>query len=380
MNAFSMDAFSLQGFTPPARLLMGPGPSNVAPEVLAAQARSTVGHLDPSFIALMESIKDQLRTVFRTRNRVTFPLSAPASLAMEMALVNLLEPGDTAIVAQNGVFGGRMADIVRRAGGVVKLIAGEWGKPIDPESVRVAIQETPHAKLLAFVHAETSTGACSDASALCRMAQEAGMLSVVDTVTSLGGVPVLVDDWQADVTYSGTQKCLSAPPGLAPISFSDRAVAAVKARKTPVQSWFLDLNLIVGYWDGEGARSYHHTAPVNALFGLHESLRRLLAEGVERAWMRHRSTHEHLATRLQDLGYAFVVDKPFRLPQLNTVWIPQGVEDAPVRRKLLDEHAIEIGGGLGPFAGRIWRIGLMGETCHAENVDKLADAFAVLRG
>jgi alanine-glyoxylate transaminase/serine-glyoxylate transaminase/serine-pyruvate transaminase len=298
---------------------------------------------------------------------------------MEMALVNLLEPGDTAIVAQNGVFGGRMADIARRAGAEVKLVAGEWGKPVDPEAVSMAVKAHPGAKLLAFVHAETSTGACSDAAELCRLARDAGMLSVVDTVTGLGGVPVTVDEWQADVVYSGTQKCLSAPPGLAPITFSERAVAAVKARKTPVQSWFLDLSLILGYWDGEGARSYHHTAPVNALFGLHESLRRLLAEGLDAAWRRHRAVHDYLAERLAALGFTFVVDKAHRLPQLNTVWIPGGIEDAPTRRKLLDDFGIEIGGGLGPLAGKIWRIGLMGETCRRENVDRLADALAIIR-
>ena len=205
------------------------------------------------------------------------------------------------------------------------------------------------------------------------------MLSVVDTVTGLGGIPVLVDDWKADIVYSGTQKCLSAPPGLAPITFSENAVAAVKGRKTPVQSWFLDLNLMLGYWDGEGARSYHHTAPVNALYGLYESLRRLLAEGLDAAWDRHRTTHAYLAERLEALGFSFVVDKEYRLPQLNTVWIPEGIEDAPARRRLLDDYRIEIGGGLGPLAGRIWRVGLMGETCRIENVDRLADAIAALR-
>ncbi|MGE0279494.1 MAG: alanine--glyoxylate aminotransferase family protein [Rhizobiaceae bacterium] len=379
MNAVTRTAFATAAFIPPVRLLMGPGPSNVSPEVGAAQARPTIGHLDPAFVDLMEQIKDQLRAAFQTRNRMTFPLSAPASLAMEMALVNLLEPGDTAIIAQNGVFGGRMADIARRAGAEVKLVAGEWGKPVDPAAVHAAIKDNPTAKLLGFVHAETSTGARSDAATLCSLAQKADMLSVVDTVTSLGGVPVAVDEWKADVVYSGTQKCLSAPPGLAPITFSERAVAAVKARKTPVQSWFLDLNLILGYWDGEGARSYHHTAPVNALFGLHESLRRLLAEGLDAAWRRHRETHDYLAQRLEALGFSFVVDKEYRLPQLNTVWIPEGVEDAPTRRKLLDDFGIEIGGGLGPLAGKIWRIGLMGETCQTENVDRLTEALVSIR-
>ncbi|MDX0404746.1 aminotransferase class V-fold PLP-dependent enzyme [Sinorhizobium medicae] len=365
-------------FSPPPRLLMGPGPSNVSPEVLAAQARPTIGHLDPGFVRLMDLIKGQLRAAFRTNNRVTFPLSAPASLAMEMALVTLLEPGDTAIIAQNGVFGGRMAEIARRAGATVQLVCAEWGKPVDPEAVRASMLEAPQAKLLAFVHAETSTGVRSDAAALCALAREAGMLSVVDTVTGLGGIPVLVDDWHADAVYAATQKCLSAPPGLAPITFSDRAVAAVMARTSPIQSWFLDLGLMLGYWEGEGARSYHHTAPVNALYGLHESLSRLLEEGLETSWARHRAAHEQLADRLQGLGVAFVVDKAHRLPQLNTVWVPEGVEDAPARRRLLDEFGIEIGGGLGPLAGRIWRIGLMGETCRMENVERLSDAIAAI--
>jgi alanine-glyoxylate transaminase/serine-glyoxylate transaminase/serine-pyruvate transaminase len=368
----------MNAFSPPPRLLMGPGPSNVAPEVLAALARPTIGHLDPGFIKLMELIKVQLRLAFRTENRVTFPLSAPASLAMEMALVTLLERGDTAIIAQNGVFGGRMAEIAKRAGAEVRLISGEWGKPVDPEAVYAAIRDTPNAKLLAFVHAETSTGARSDAATLCGLAREGGMLSVVDTVTGLGGIPVLVDEWQADAVYSGTQKCLSAPPGLAPITFSERAVAAAKSRKTPIQSWFLDLTLMLGYWDGEGGRSYHHTAPVNALYGLNESLSRLLAEGLETAWARHGTAHEQLAERLEALGFAFVVDREHRLPQLNAVWVPEGVEDAPARRRLLEEFGIEIGGGLGPLSGRIWRIGLMGETCRMENVEHLAHAIGAI--
>jgi alanine-glyoxylate transaminase/serine-glyoxylate transaminase/serine-pyruvate transaminase len=368
------------GFAPPVRLLMGPGPSNVDATVLDAQGWPTIGHLDPEFSRLMEDVKGRLRLVFRTGNRVTFPLSAPASLAMEMALVNLLEPGDAAIIAQNGVFGGRMADIARRAGANVELVSGEWGKPVDPEAVRLAIQRVPQAKLLAFVHAETSTGARSDAAALCALARGAGMLTVVDAVTSLGGIPVLADEWQADIIYSGTQKCLSAPPGLAPITFSGRAVERIKARTAPVQSWFLDLSLMLGYWDGEGGRSYHHTAPVNAIYGLHEALRRLHAEGLEAAWRRHHETHEYLANRLEELGLEFLVAEDCRLPQLNAVLVPEGVEDASVRRRLLDEFGIEIGGGLGPLAGRIWRIGLMGETCRRENVDRLAGALAAVLG
>ena len=300
---------------------------------------------------------------------------------MEAVLVNVLEPGDTAIIAQNGVFGGRMADIVERCGAKCVLVETDWGKPIDLDKVAEAITAHPEAKLLGFVHAETSTGAESDAAALCRMAQEAGILTLMDTVTGLGGVPVRVDDWGVDITYSGTQKCLSVPPGLAPFSVSQRAIDAVQSRKTKVQSWFTDLNLVLGYWSGGGgARSYHHTAPVNALYGMHEGLRLLKEEGLEAAWARHATCHRKLANGLQGLGLEFVVDEPHRLPQLNAVWVPNGVDDAKVRGILLNEHGIEIGAGLGPFAGRVWRIGLMGETAREDNVNRLLSALSTVLG
>jgi len=359
----------------PSRLLMGPGPSNVAPDVLAALSQPTIGHLDPVFQSLMEEVKDLLRHAFQTRNAMTFPISAPASLAMEAALVNLLEPGDTALIAQNGVFGGRMAEIASRAGANVKLLEFDWGKPVCPEMVAQALADDPQIKVLAFVHAETSTGVRSDAARLCALARNAGVLSVVDTVTGLGGIPVAVDDWQADVVYSGTQKCLSVPPGLAPITFSDRAVDAIRSRGTKVQSWFCDLNLVLGYWSGEGGRSYHHTAPVNAIYGLAKGLEDLREEGLEASWQRHRQAHERLAAGLNGLGLAFLVEEAYRLPQLNTVVVPDDIDEAFVRTKLLQDHGIEIGAGLGTLAGKVWRIGLMGHTARSENVDRLLEAL-----
>ncbi len=363
--------------TAPTRLLLGPGPSPVAPNVLAAMAQPTIGHLDPAFQEMMEEVKDLLRHAFGTANAMTFPVSAPASQAMEAALVNLLEPGETAIVARNGVFGGRMADIVERAGATAVVVDAEWGRPVDADAVAAAVRAHPEASLLAFVHAETSTGALSDAGALCRIAAEAGMLSLVDTVTGLAGVPVEVDAWGADVVYSGTQKCLGIPPGLAPITFSDRAVAKIRGRTTRVRSWFSDLNLVLGYWSGEGGRSYHHTAPVNAIYGLLEGLRALHAEGLEAVQARHAAAHARLAEGMRPLGLSFVVDADHRLPQLNTVWVPEGVDEAAVRARLLSEFGIEIGAGLGPFAGRIWRIGLMGHGARAGNVDRLLEALRV---
>lgn len=364
----------------PNRLLMGPGPSNVSPTVLAALGQPTIGHLDPVFQSMMEEVKAQLRDVFQTGNAMTFPISAPASLAMEAALVNLLEPGDTAIVAQNGVFGGRMAEIAERAGATVVLLSFEWGQPVCAETVRHAVKANPHAKLLAFVHAETSTGVQSDAAELCGIARDAGMLSVVDAVTSLGGIPVAVDAWGADVVYSGTQKCLAVPPGLAPVTFSMRAIEAIKTRKTKVQSWFCDLNLVLGYWSGQGGRSYHHTAPVNAIYGLHQGLTDLKAEGLEASWERHRAMHERLAEGLEGLGLEFLVEKPYRLPQLNTVRVPVDVDEAAIRARLLNDYDIEIGAGLGALAGKVWRIGLMGHTARKENVDRLLDALGTVLG
>ncbi len=347
---------------------MGPGPSDVHPRVLAACARPTVGHLDPSFVALMDDVQDLLRYAFKTKNTLTMPVSAPGSAGMETCLVNLVEPGDTVVVAKNGVFGGRMAAIVERIGGRVVLVEDAWGEPVNPQKVEDALKANPGAKAVAFVHAETSTGARSDAKTLAEIAHRHDALAIVDTVTSLGGIELDVDGWALDAVYSGSQKCLSAPPGLSPITLSDRAVDVVKSRKTPVVSWFLDLTLVMGYWGSGAKRSYHHTAPVNAIYGLHEALVMLAEEGLEASWARHRRYHEQLAAGLEALGLSYVVDAEYRLPQLNAVRFPEGVDDAATRRALLDRFGLEIGGGLGDLAGKVWRIGLMGAAATEKNV------------
>ncbi|MEQ8248131.1 MAG: alanine--glyoxylate aminotransferase family protein [Alphaproteobacteria bacterium] len=362
----------------PPRILMGPGPSDVSPRVLAAGARPTIGHLDPEFQILMDGIKGQLKRVFRTQNAVTFPVSGPGSVGMEACFVNLVEPGDTVIVCQNGVFGGRMKENVARCGGTVVAVDDDMGKPVDPDKLRAALKAHPATKVVAFVHAETSTGVASDAALLAKIARDAGCIVIMDAVTSLAGIPLEVDAWGADAVYSGTQKCLSCPPGLSPVTFSDRAIAAVKARKTKVQSWFLDLNLVLAYWDGDGGRSYHHTAPVNALYGLNEALAMVEEEGLEQAWARHARTHNALRAGLEAMGIAFLVDPAYRLPQLNTVFIPEGLDDAATRGALLRDYGIEIGAGLGPFAGKIWRIGLMGESSRINNVLVLLAALEKL--
>ncbi|TRD23625.1 pyridoxal-phosphate-dependent aminotransferase family protein [Palleronia caenipelagi] len=364
----------------PNRALFGPGPSNVSQAVLDATAQPCIGHLDPVFGAMMEDVKDMLRQVFGTTNPVTFPMSAPASLAMESALVNLLEPGDTAIIGINGVFGGRMADIVDRAGAKAVKVEFEWGTPCDADAMAEAIRANPEAKVVGFVHAETSTGTRTDPAPICRAAREAGMLTIVDTVTGLVGSEVTVDDWGADVVYSGTQKCLSVPPGLAPITFSPRAIAAIEARKTRVQSWFCDLNLVLGYWSGDGARSYHHTAPVNAIYGLHAGLKDVLDEGLAPARARHEAAHQQLAQAMDNLGLKFLVAPENRLPQLNVFTLPEGMDEAGLRAKLLNQHDVEIGAGLGPLAGKVWRIGLMGENARPERVELLTNAIRTVIG
>ncbi len=363
-----------QSFVPPERILMGPGPSNVHPRVLAALARPTIGHLDPAFVGMMDEIKALLQCAFRTDNELTFPVSAPGSAGMETCFVNLVSPGDTVIVAINGVFGGRMKENVERCGGKAVLVEDEWGKPVDPQKVEDALAAHPEARIVSFVHAETSTGARSDAQTLCRMAADHDCLSIVDAVTSLGGIEVSVDDWGADAVYSGTQKCLSCVPGISPITFSPRAVEATRARGR-AQSWFMDLDLVTGYWGAGAQRTYHHTAPVNALYALHESLLMLQQEGLENAWARHRSNHELLAAGLAKLGIDFIVAEEWRLPQLNAVRIPQGVDDAATRNRLLLDFGLEIGAGLGPLAGTVWRIGLMGNSCNEGNVEACLEAL-----
>jgi alanine-glyoxylate transaminase/serine-glyoxylate transaminase/serine-pyruvate transaminase len=363
-------------FYPPQRTLMGPGPSDVDPRILLALARPTIGHLDPAFIQLMDEIKALLQYAFKTSNELTLPISAPGSAGMEACFVNLLEPGDKVIVCQNGVFGGRMKENVTRSGCEAVMVQDEWGTAIDLDKARAAISAHPDAKVLAFVHAETSTGVVSDAGALCKMASAAGMLSIVDTVTGLGGIEVAVDAWGADAMYSGSQKCLSCVPGLSPVTFSDKAAELIRNRKTPVQSWFLDLNLVMGYWGQGSKRAYHHTAPVNALYGLHEALTILKEEGLENAWAHHRENHELLKAGLQSLGLELVVAEADRLPQLNLVGIPDGVDDAAVRAKLLSDYDLEIGAGLGALAGKVWRIGLMGYASNRTNVNLCVAALA----
>jgi len=358
---------------------MGPGPSDVPARVLAAAARPTIGHLDPAFQALMEEVKTGLARLFGAPEHSCIPLPGPGTLGMEAAMLNLLEPGDTAVVAVNGLFGSRMADMAERAGAEVVRVEHAWGEPVDPRKVEAALWAR-RAKLLAFVHAETSTGAVSDAQALCEVAREHGALTVVDCVTSLGGIPVTAAEWGADVLYSGTQKCLSAPPGLAPFAFGPAARRAIAARKTKPRSWLGDLGLLMSYWGGEGARAYHHTAPVNAVYGLHEALVALFEEGLDAAIARHQRLHEALASGLAALGLDLYVPKSARLPQLNAVTVPEGVDEAAVRGRMLDRFDVEIGAGLGPLKGRIWRIGLMGASCTPRHVRlclvALADALA----
>ncbi|MGA7950145.1 MAG: alanine--glyoxylate aminotransferase family protein, partial [Thiobacillaceae bacterium] len=370
-----MEKPQISSFMPGKRILMGPGPSDVPQRVLDAMARPTLGHLDPEFQDMMEQMKTLLRYAFQTTHELTMPVSAPGSAGMEMCFVNLVEPGDTVIVCRNGVFGGRMVENVKRCGATPVIVDDGWGKPVDPAKVEDAFKAHSNAKLLAFVHAETSTGAQSDAATLAQVAKKYGALTILDCVTSLAGTPVLIDEWGIDAAYSGSQKCLSCTPGLSPVTFSPAAVARVKSRTTAVQSWFLDLNLVLGYWGSAGKRTYHHTAPVNPLYGLHEALVILAEEGIENSWARHRTHHEQLKTGFEAMGLKFVVDEPYRLPQLNSVWIPEGVDDATVRARLLKEFGLEIGAGLGEFAGKVWRFGLMGYSSRIENIDTCLSAL-----
>jgi alanine-glyoxylate transaminase/serine-glyoxylate transaminase/serine-pyruvate transaminase len=359
----------------PGRTLMGPGPSDVAPEVLDAMARPTIGHLDPAFIGFMDELNELLRMAFLTKNPITLPISAPGSAGMECCFVNLLEPGEKAVIGVNGVFGGRMVEVARRCGAVPVPVEFEWGTPVDPDRMEDALKANPDAVVMAFVHAETSTGARSDAESLCALARQHDCLSIVDAVTSLGGIELRVDDWGIDAIYSGSQKCLSAPPGLSPVSFGGAAMDKLKRRKSAPQSWFLDLDLLTGYWGAGGKRAYHHTAPVNALFALKAALEIVETEGIQDAWQRHAANHALLRNELESLGLEFVVAPEYRLPQLNSVHIPEGFDDATVRSHLLQEFNLEIGAGLGPFAGRIWRIGLMGASSTADHVALCIDAL-----
>jgi alanine-glyoxylate transaminase/serine-glyoxylate transaminase/serine-pyruvate transaminase len=364
-----------RAFHPPLRTLMGPGPSDVPPRILEALGRPTIGHLDPKFIDLMDEVKALLQYVMQTENALTMPISAPGSAGMEACFVNLVEPGDKVIVCQNGVFGGRMKENVERCGGEAVMVQDTWGQAVDPQKVEEALIANPDAKVLAFVHAETSTGAQSDAKALVGLAHRHDCLAIVDAVTSLAGTPVLVDEWEIDAVYAGTQKCLSCVPGIAPVSFSERARHKISNRTHKVQSWFLDMNLVMGYWGQGSRRAYHHTAPVNAMYALHEALLMVHEEGLENAWARHRRNHEALKAGLEAMGLQFIVDEPHRLPQLNAVSIPEGVDDAAVRSRLLQEHHLEIGAGLGDLAGKVWRIGLMGYSSRIENITQCLAAL-----
>lgn len=366
----SLSVQDIASFDPPKRKLMGPGPSDVHPRISAALSRHCIGHLDPEFVKVMDEIKIMTQYAYQTTNQLTMVVSAPGSAGMEACFVNLVEPEDKVIVCINGVFGGRMKENVERCGGIPVLVEDDWGKPVDPHKVEEALKAHPDAKIVAFVHAETSTGVRSDAEELCKLAKQHGCLSIVDTVTSLAGIPVLVDDWGMDAVYSGSQKCLSCTPGLSPVTFSKKAVKKIKNRKTKVQSWFLDMNLVMNYWgNGQAKRAYHHTAPVNALYGMHEALLMVQEEGLDDRWDRHQKHHLALKEGLEELGFRYLVDEEYRLPQLNAVFLPEGVDEAQIRKQLLEDHMLEVGGGLGAFAGKIWRIGLMGYSARAENVE-----------
>jgi len=358
----------IKSFNPPVRTLMGPGPSDVHPRVLAAMARPIIGHLDPAFIDMMEAMKHLLQYAFQTKNALTIPVSAPGSAGMETCFVNLVEPGDKVIVCQNGVFGGRMKENVERSGGQAVMVEDAWGSPVDPHKLEDALKANQDAKVVSFVQAETSTGVESDVKTLVELAQRHGCLTIVDAVTSVGGIPLLVDEWGVDAVYSGTQKCLSCTPGLSPVTFSERAAEHIRSRKSKVQSWFLDLNLVMSYWGGDGKRAYHHTAPINALYGLHEALVMLAEEGLENAWARHKHNHLALRAGLEAMGLRFLVAESHRLPQLNAVQVPEGVDEAVVRQQLLKNFNLEIGAGLGSLAGKVWRIGLMGYASNPKNV------------
>ena len=354
-------------------LLMGPGPSCVSDSVYNALAKPTLGHLDPAFIDLMDNIKEFLKQLMGTRNKLTVPVSGTGSAGMETCFVNLIESGDKVLILINGVFGTRMEDVATRLGAKVESLNFEWGTVVDLDPVAAKLAETKY-DLVAMVHAETSTGVCNPVEKIGQLIQENGSLYLVDCVTSLGGMEVRMDDWHIDALYSGTQKCLSCPPGLAPVSFSDRAGAKLSHRKTKVPNWYLDLSMITKYWSGK-SRVYHHTAPINMLYGLYQACFNIIDEGLDIVIQRHMKMHQLLVAELDNIGLKLFVNKHDRLPMLNSVIIPDGANDAAVRAKLLNEYQIDIGGGLGPLASKIWRIGLMGETAKKESIQRLIDAF-----
>jgi len=358
------------------RDLFGPGPTNVPDSILQALSLPTIGHLDPAFLGIMDEVGERLRHCFQTSNSLTFVLSAPGSIGMETSFVNLLEPGDKVVVCINGVFGGRMKDICERVGAQVITIDNEWGTPVDLDELRATLEANSDVTAVAFVHAETSTGVRSDARSIAEIAKSHGCLVVADCVTSLGGVELLVDDWGLDVVYSGSQKCLSCVPGLSPITFSQQAVDKIKQRKSRVQSWFCDISLLMSYYEsGEKTRAYHHTAPVNSLYAMNEALRLVVEETLQVRWDRHRDAAIHLYSRLEAAGLEMIVAPEHRLSPLTLVRIPEGVDDAAIRSGLLTNKNIELGGGLGKFAGKAWRIGLMGQNATVARADFIADAL-----
>ena len=350
---------------PPTRTLMGPGPSDIAPSVLSAMAAPTVGHLDPYFLKVMDEVQTMLRQLFQTENSLTFAVSGTGSAGMETCIANLIEPGDKIVIGVNGVFGGRMCDVAERYGAEVTRLERPFGEVFSSAEIEVAVKEV-QPKVVALVHAETSTGALQPLEEISQLVHDNGAMLLIDCVTSLGGLPVKIDEWNIDAAYSGTQKCLSCPPGLAPVTFSPRAQEAINSRQQKVQSWYLDTTMLSSYWGSD--RAYHHTAPINANYGLHEALRLLLEEGLENRFTRHKENHLALRAGLEALGLEYLVAEEYRLPMLNSVSIPEGVDDATVRKQLLNDFNIEIGGGLGPLKGKAWRIGLMGEACSKSNV------------
>jgi len=364
----------MKELTPPVRLLMGPGPSNVSYRVLRAMSTPIIGHLDPEFIRLMDDVCQMLRDTFMTKNRLTFPVSGTGSAGLEAAMVNLLEPGDKAIICVHGVFGQRLTEVARRYGAEVITVEATWGQPIDVNQLIDTLKANPDAKLCAIVHAETSTGVRQPLEELGAYLRDKTTLFVVDAVTSLGGIPVKVDEWGVDCCYSGTQKCLSVPPGLSPITFSDKAMAVIAARKTKVQNWYLDVTLLQKYW-GNSERVYHHTAPITMIYGIYEGLRIIAEEGLENRWARHQRVSDILCQGLTELGFTFFAQEGYRLPELIAVFPPVADQVEPLRKRLLNEYNIEVGAGLGPVAGKIWRIGLMGETCEPRSVSRLLDAL-----
>ena len=359
-------------------LLLGAGPTGVAPSTYHALSQTMLGHLDPYFIEIMDEIKKGLRELMQTKNEVTVPLSGTGSAGMEAAFVNVVEPGDKVLVLENGVFGNRMADVADLLGAVVTKEEFEWGTPVDVNRVKELLAQD-HYKIVAIVHAETSTGVCNPVNEVGQLVHEAGSLYLVDTVTSLGGIPVEVDKWHADICYSGSQKCLSCPPGVAPITFSDAAMEVIHSRKKKVPNWYLDMNLLTQYWGGN-KRVYHHTAPIMMMYAMYQSIYNILEEGVENVFARHRAAHERLVKGLDELGMEMLVAPEYRLPELNAIIVPEGVDEAALRAELLNKYHIEVSSGLGALAGKIIRVGLMGYNATEYNVDRLLAALKEILG